>query len=1069
MGVRAWTSKVGSVLLRYNDSGASSVIYVPRERYVHCYQHPWSKEGQFFWTSRKGGCTNELTAYVGDVLVFKYSKYQQVWKIPGPDCPESSLGGATANGAALVGDFSSGGGEQGDTTWKNVVRYHVTEVGSLYFAGADAVCRGKTNSDGSVSSLRMKIEVVNATVDVVAPPGGVHVQRLSGVVGLLQVPDHERPVVDETTLKIRNGQIRALDLVRLQQLSAASQNVLLLEMSHALSLRVDALAQVGVGPVGAFIGHSDNGTSNHQYTPRERYVHCFKNPWSQQGQNFWTPSKRDPHWGCTNNFTAYVGDVLVFKYSKYQQVWKIPSPTCPEPSLADAAGSLLIGTSDTGGGSADETNWPNVARYLLTRPGIFYFVGRDSSCRGVTDSSGSVSRLKVKVEVIAPTSEVVAGSEGDEAASSKTVQQLTGVVQALGRTSAVLQGSVEQLVRSNGGSGITQVRNYVGGLEAYHEASYTSWGVAAIHEHANYPDMAGIGEFGAVLNGVSFRTRHNDYRFRMPAQTGAKYHATEPVPMPAVPPAVLAQPTMAKQIEEMREWFRAFHEQNYTIRDYRPFFKATLCYLEGAWIAATANIAEPFASHRHKIDAETWHELHDTMRFLTNSGRKNSLENIPFLPSAVRRMRHNDSHPEIANFEYRIACHPLKEDLPTSRFRVAPDLHSQLFAQYRTSKHVRDSRQARFEVHPATSDVYVDGTDGRPPTAWPSGLLQYSFLDELMEQIPGKDGYGANLTDSSLGETCSHIRRRGEPLNVAYYSRYYSTDRKDAMGRDIRKRGFNDPHLWAAMTTRARVSALGIEGDGGAAEQRWSWAIPLEVVYLTPLSAWNPYGLPYCEQANAFITANCVHVKEDGKRTGGFTPSSAYNGTSTSTYFHTPEEFFSGAPLDDKDPADTSADVVGVLDSDSGTVYRVMASGTQTLLPDIAGVGRVRLRYPIMPIHKHGSTEWKEIKALEDIIRTAHGSRNHEMDFVHDDVFGVTLLMSMGSGHQHSLFITPSLLEQFETSDTVTVWSSKADGHWHEVRLKRNTDGSFTMVLCDPPNDVATCKDGHQSVTQITT
>ena len=28
-------------------------------------------------------------------------------------------------------------------------------------------------------------------------------------------------------------------------------------------------------------------------------------------------------------------------------------------------------------------------------------------------------------------------------------------------------------------------------------------------------------------------------------------------------------------------------------------------------------------------------------------------------------------------------------------------------------------------------------------------------------------------------------------------------------------------------------------------EQRWSFAIPLEIIYLTPLQSWNPYNLKY--------------------------------------------------------------------------------------------------------------------------------------------------------------------------------------------------------------------------------
>ncbi len=48
-----------------------------------------------------------------------------------------------------------------------------------------------------------------------------------------------------------------------------------------------------------------------------------------------------------------------------------------------------------------------------------------------------------------------------------------------------------------------------------------------------------MGEFSAVLNGVPFRTRHNDYGLKMPATGSSQYHATENIPLPQVPESVL--------------------------------------------------------------------------------------------------------------------------------------------------------------------------------------------------------------------------------------------------------------------------------------------------------------------------------------------------------------------------------------------------------------------------------------------------------------------------------------------------------------------------------------------------
>lgn len=61
---------------------------------------------------------------------------------------------------------------------------------------------------------------------------------------------------------------------------------------------------------------------------------------------------------------------------------------------------------------------------------------------------------------------------------------------------------------------------------------------AAIHGHPNYRGTVGLGEIVAVLNGVEFRTRHNDYKMKMPSLSSSEYGASEDVPYPEVPPEV---------------------------------------------------------------------------------------------------------------------------------------------------------------------------------------------------------------------------------------------------------------------------------------------------------------------------------------------------------------------------------------------------------------------------------------------------------------------------------------------------------------------------------------------------
>ena len=137
-------------------------------------------------------------------------------------------------------------------------------------------------------------------------------------------------------------------------------------------------------------------------------------------------------------------------------------------------------------------------------------------------------------------------------------------------------------LRSADQSGIKLKRLRGSGTRPYHLDSHSGGRLAGMHNHANFNRVMGIGEIVATLNGVEFRTRHNDYMLYQPSSTSSDLHATEDVTFPEVPQAVTEKETVEEQIIEMREWFRAWRDQNTTIRDYRDYFKPALCYLKGA-------------------------------------------------------------------------------------------------------------------------------------------------------------------------------------------------------------------------------------------------------------------------------------------------------------------------------------------------------------------------------------------------------------------------------------------------------------------------------------------------------
>lgn len=89
-----------------------------------------------------------------------------------------------------------------------------------------------------------------------------------------------------------------------------------------------------------------------------------------------------------------------------------------------------------------------------------------------------------------------------------------------------------------GASGVKQIRHGSEGTRPYHSNTFTGGSVMSIHEHSNNIRTVGMGEFIGVLNGVEFRTRHNDYRLNMPSKTSTRDKAIEPIPFPPVPEEV---------------------------------------------------------------------------------------------------------------------------------------------------------------------------------------------------------------------------------------------------------------------------------------------------------------------------------------------------------------------------------------------------------------------------------------------------------------------------------------------------------------------------------------------------
>ncbi|XP_057313041.1 uncharacterized protein LOC130654470 [Hydractinia symbiolongicarpus] len=623
------------------------------------------------------------------------------------------------------------------------------------------------------------------------------------------------------------------------------------------------------------------------------------------------------------------------------------------------------------------------------------------------------------------------------------ITKIAKSIGALGRQIMLQKFYAEQRTRSDGDSGLKVVRIRRQGNKNYHSESHNGFSIASIHDHANNIRTVGMGEIEAVLNGVQFRTRHNDYRLFMPSRNETTYHKTEEIPFPDVPPSVQKQVDLNAATAEMREYFRAWRDQNTTHRNYEPYFKSVLCYLEGGWTQSSSggSIDEPFKSDRHFVDAKSWQELQQKNMFTDYTGSKSRLENLALLPTTIMGF-YNDTIPIFAQFNYRIACHPTKKLLPTDRMRPVDDLASRFMTNSNVWRYV-NSRQARFQVNMENSSVFNDQRTYNTRT----------FLDELMEEIPGKDNYVGNLTDEGFESEVLNVD--GTRKNAAFYHRWFSVKQRDAMGVSTLKRGYSDNFMFAAMTSNKKVAPMSItkckkpwdKRTCYTLTQRWTYAIPLEIIYLTPLSKWNPYNFQYRGKAN---TVDGKKVNING-RYGGCVTGKEYDGVNSRIYYLTPTEFFSGQTVG-QDTADTTrrGDVC-VLDR-NGQPKKVRASGTRIFLPDIKDVGILRQRYPIMPIHGEGSSVWKEFSALRDIVMDPAKS-NMKWTSVSEDSGDITLRLKFSekSGvtpHRHEVRLSKNEVIQLKGGFVLERTSNTRESHTHTLKI-RYKNAKYEYYNCD--------------------
>jgi hypothetical protein len=221
-------------------------------------------------------------------------------------------------------------------------------------------------------------------------------------------------------------------------------------------------------------------------------------------------------------------------------------------------------------------------------------------------------------------------------------------------------------------------------------------------------------------------------------------------------------------------------------------------------------------------------------------------------------------------------------------------------------------------------------------------------------------------------------------------------------------------------------------------EQKWSWAIPLEIIFENPLISWNPYNLKYNSDSVCMA---------DGRDGSPDDPAKAFDGICNRNFYQTPIEFFKGGTVGDA--ADSARGTAGVLDRE-GVVRKVAPSGIRVNM-NIKDIGtHIRQRYPVFPLHVEGSAIWKELKSLEAVQLTGDVGMTSK---VREEAMGITFELTFTNGHVHTIRVDgPTLVTDLAKEGSEKIFTSSLNnGHEHEVTIRRVADNKFQMIKIEPP------------------
>lgn len=595
----------------------------------------------------------------------------------------------------------------------------------------------------------------------------------------------------------------------------------------------------------------------------------------------------------------------------------------------------------------------------------------------------------------------------------------------LSRQVQLQQFNEYEKARSDGNSGIKQVRSLQGGLKNYYSNDHNGRSFMGIHNRETMRSKVGISEFVAVLNGIEFRAGKDSYDLKKAVSGDRTLHKTEAVPFPTVPDVVSSKTGVKAQIDEMREWFKAFQNEDHSKRDYRDYFKPIISYLEGAW--------------SKNLDDEKMREKIHYSSFTGLSGHNNGLE---YLPRKI--MGFADKKPVYSQWNYRILSHRVQRSLPKSFLKLVNDpvTEKRLGISRTTYKH---SPSARFDIEGVT----VTGKRTEVP-------LFYTILDEIMEEIPGKENYGGSIFSDGFDSHIfsAHPNKNKEKLNTAYYHRTYKLGQEDAMGVDKAQRGFAD-RLYIAANNQDEIAGAQCETKINRKEvtvkAKVSYAIPVEFIFLNPLHEWNPYEIDYKE--------DCSQVQGTG------TENNPFNAACPDRHFLTPNSFFVGGEANTCSTPENGDELFYFTSPKTSSPVCLRASGVRIVLPRIHGVDeQVRQRYPIAPINGEGSSVWKKLNAFEDAVHLSSGESSEKATYNTGESTSDKV-----PAHRHVVVLTVEERNSLINGEISSLKKVTEPGkHRHILTIKMITVDGVKKIgasSCDSgASDGKVCWDKHENV-----